>query len=100
MIRGTTPTHTFNIPFDTSLVDEVKITYAQEDEIVLVKGTPDCILDTNTIKVTLSQDDTFKFDCKKSVQVQLRILTKSGEALASVVENIGVSKCLDNEVLV
>ena len=41
MIRGTTPTHIFNIPFDTSLVDEVKITYAQEDEIILIKGTAD-----------------------------------------------------------
>ena len=99
MIIGTTPTHIFNIPFDTSLVDEVKITYAQEDEIVLIKGTSDCVLDTTTIKVTLSQKDTFLFDSKKSVQVQLRILTKSGEALASVVEHIGVSKCLDNEVL-
>lgn len=99
MIRGTTPTHIFNIPFDTSLVDEVKITYAQDDEIVLIKGTSDCVLDTNTIKVTLSQEDTFLFDHKKNVQVQVRLLTKSGEAFASIVENVGVSKCLDNEVL-
>lgn len=99
MIRGTTPTHIFNIPFDTSLVDEVKITYAQDDEIVLIKGTSDCVLDTNTVKVTLSQEDTFLFDHKKKVQVQLRLLTKSGEVLASIVENVGVSKCLDNEVL-
>jgi hypothetical protein len=99
MIRGTTPTHTFNIPFDTSLVDEVKITYAQDNVVVLEKHTSDCILDDATISVTLTQEDTFLFDCKKSVQVQLRILTKSGEALASVVEHIGVAKCLDNEVL-
>lgn len=99
MIRGTTPTHIFNIPFDTSLVDEVKITYAQDDEIVLIKGTSDCVLDTNTIKVTLSQEDTFLFDHKKNVQVQVRLLTKSGEAFASIVEKVGVSQCLDNEVL-
>jgi hypothetical protein len=100
MIRGTTPTHMFNIPFDTSLVDEVKVTYAQDDDIILTKGTSDCVLDGSAIKVTLSQEDTFKFDCKKRAQVQLRILTKSGEALASVVEHIGVAKCLDTEVLV
>jgi hypothetical protein len=100
MIRGTTPTHTFNIPFDTSLVDEVKITYAQEDEIVLTKGTSDCVLDGSTIQVTLSQEDTFKFDQNKfSVQIQLRILTKSGEVLASIIEHVGLSKCLDDEVL-
>jgi hypothetical protein len=99
MIRGTTPTHTFNIPFDTSLVDEVKITYAQEDEIILTKGTTDCTLENNAIKVTLSQEDTFKFDHAKAVQIQIRILTVGGEALASVIEKVGVSKCLDNEVL-
>lgn len=99
MIRGTTPTHTFNIPFDTSLVDEVKITYAQRDEIVLSKSTEDCVLENDTIAVTLSQEDTFKFDCTECVQIQLRILTVNGEALASVVTTVGVSKCLDNEVL-
>ena len=80
-------------------MNEVKVTYAQEEEIVLIKGTSDCVLDATAIKVTLSQKDTFLFDSEKSVQVQLRILTKSGEALASVVEHIGVAKCLDNEVL-
>lgn len=99
MIRGTTPTHKFNIPFDTSLVDEVKITYAQDDEIILIKGTTDCTLLDNAIEVKLSQEDTFKFDHNKVVQIQIRILTIHGEALASVVEKIGVSKCLDDEVL-
>lgn len=99
MIRGTTPTHIFNIPFDTSLVDEIKITYAQEDEIILIKGTTDCTLENSTISVTLSQEDTFKFDHTKAVQIQVRILTVNGEAFASIVEKVGVSKCLDDEVL-
>lgn len=100
MIRGTTPTHTFNIPFDTSLVSGVKITYAQNEEVVLEKHTADCVLDAQTIKVTLTQEDTFLFDCKQAVEVQIRVLTVGGNALTSVTEKIGVSKCLDNEVLV
>ena len=99
MIRGTTPTHTFNIPFDVSGIDKVKIIYAQDDEIVLEKLNVDCTLEGTTIKTTLTQDDTFLFDRKKPVEIQIRVLTLGGNALASVPEKIGVSKCLDNEVL-
>jgi hypothetical protein len=99
MIRGTTPTHIFNIPFDTSLVDEVKITYAQDDIVLFSKTKDDCILEDNTVKVTLTQEDTFKFKHTKPVQIQIRILTVNGEAFASIVEKVGVSKCLDDEVL-
>ena len=100
MIRGTTPTHTFNIPFDTSMVKEVKVTYAQDDTVVLEKRTSDCELDGQRIIVTLTQEDTFLFDCKKAVEIQIRVLTVGGDALGSVPEKVGVSKCLDDEVLV
>lgn len=100
MIRGTTPTHIFRLPFDTSLIDEVRIIYSQNDEQILVKETVDCNLDGNTISVTLTQEDTFKFDCKKCVQIQVRVLTAGGEALASKIKHINVEKCLDNEVIV
>lgn len=99
MIRGTTPTHTFNIPFDTSMVKEVKVIYAQNDAVVLEKNTVDCTLDAQSISVTLTQEDTFLFDCKKAVEIQIRVLTLGGEALTSVPKKVGVSKCLDDEVL-
>ncbi len=99
MIRGTTPTHKFNIPFDTSDVAKVKVIYAQDDEILIVKGTDECVLEGNTITVTLSQQETFEFEYGKSLQIQLRILTNSGQSLVSVIETVGVSKCLDNEVM-
>ena len=99
MIRGTTPTHTFNIPFDTSMVKEVKILYAQDDVKVLENKNGDCKLSGQSISVTLSQEDTFLFDRKKPVEIQIRVLTLGGDALASVPEKVGVSKCLDNEVL-
>jgi hypothetical protein len=99
MIRGTTPTHEFNIPFNTSVIKEVKITYAQNNEAVVEKKTSDCKLVDQTISVTLTQEDTFKFDCKKPVEIQVRILTFNGDALSTVPQIVGVCKCLDNEVL-
>ena len=100
MIRGTTPTHTFNIPFDTSVIKEVRIIYAQDDIELFTKSTEDCELKDTNIIVTLTQQDTFKFDHKKYVQIQIRILTIYGEVLSSVIDKIGVSQCLSDEVLV
>ena len=100
MNRGTTPTHTFTIPFDTSLIKEVKIIYSQDDEQVLCKRTEDCELNGNEIKTTLSQEETFMFDCKKLVQIQIRVLTLVGESLITPIIARTVEKCLDDEVLV
>ena len=99
MIRGTTPTHNFDIPFDTSMVKEVKVIYAQNDVVILEKRTEDCQLNGNTISVTLTQEDTFKFDCKKHVEIQVRILANNGEVFSSIPHKVGVAKCLDKEVL-
>ena len=100
MIRGTTPKHIFKLPFDVSVIDEVRIIYAQGDTQIVVKDTADCTLERNTISVTLTQEDTFKFDCNQCVQLQVRVLTKEGESIASTIKHIGVDKCLDEEVLV
>lgn len=99
MIRGTTPTHTFNIPFEVGMIKECRVLYAQDDVVIVTKSTADCILEGTTVKTTLSQQDTFKFDSNKCVQIQLRILTTNDVALASVVTHVGVAKCLDNEVM-
>ena len=99
MIRGSTPTHTFTLPFDTSLVDEVQITYAQCESIVLVKNTDGCTLSGNEVKVKLTQEETLGFDHKQYVKIQLKVLTLAGEVLVSKVENKSVDECLNAEML-
>ena len=100
MIRGTTPTHVFTLPFDTDLVKKVKVIYAQDDEIIVTKESAACECAGNVVTVKLTQEETLKFNCKKSVQIQMRILTKGGDALASEIKLVDVEKCLESEVLV
>lgn len=100
MFKGTTPTHSFNVSIDTSLVKEVKITYTQKDKEVLVKRTDECTIGEGVITTRLTQEDTFLFEEAVLVTVQLRILTISGDALASAPLMMSVGKCLDDEVLV
>jgi hypothetical protein len=100
MIRGTTPTHIFTLPFDVSLIADLRIIYAQDAAEILAKTKDDCGLDGNEVSVTLTQEDTFKFDCKRQVvQIQVRVLTSGGDALASEVIIVPVEQCLNSEVL-
>jgi hypothetical protein len=100
MIRGTTPTHTFAIPFDVSNIECLQIIYAQNGEAIVIKEKDDCTLSGQTISVKLKQEDTLSFMCqKKHVQIQIRIKTHGGEVLASPIESVDVDKCLYDEVL-
>ena len=98
MIIGTTPTHIFKTSFDTSLIKKVRVLYSQDDVLILTKE--DCIIENNTISVTLTQEDTLKFDHNKEVKIQLRVLTLGNDALATVPRKVGVVECLETEVLV
>lgn len=108
MIRGTTPTHTFNVyysegknktPFNVALIGKVKIIYAQADKVILTKHTEDCNMKDGTISVTLTQEETFLFDSKKPVQIQVRVLTTGGQVVATNIKEQDVGKCLEEEVL-
>ena len=99
MIRGTTPTHIFDLSVDTALIDKIRIIYAQEDKVLLVKERNACQFDRFTVTVKLSQEDTLKFNCQKAVQIQIRVLTSGGDALATPVHRVTIEKCLESEVL-
>lgn len=100
MIRGTTPTHTFKLPFDADIIKSVMIIYAQRNKEILRKETADCTMEGKTISVTLTQEDTFKFNHVDHMQIQLRLLTMSGDALASDIKVVNVKECLNSEVLI
>lgn len=100
MIRGTTPTHIFQIPFDTGLLKEIRVSYAQGNKVIAEKKTEDCILDGDTISVTLTQEDTLKFKHMKIVEIQLKVLTEDGCVMATPIIRKDVSEVLNEEVLV
>lgn len=100
MIRGTTPTHTFNLPFDTYLIDKIKISYAQDGNVVLTKEKDDCTLQGNSVKVRLTQEETLKFNARYKVQIQVRVLTTESDSLASKIYERSMEDILEEGVLV
>ena len=100
MKQGTTPKHTFTLPFEASLLSVVQITYKQGGRVVLQKETEDCTFDGVSVFVTLTQEETFLFAANSEVQIQVRALDKSGNALAPDIFYDSVEPSLDKEVLV
>lgn len=83
MIRGTTPTLEFILPFDTRTIAEAYVTFAQNSEIVLDKKMEECACDGEKLTLCLTQKDTLAFCVGKVIEIQLRVRTIDGEALAS-----------------
>lgn len=99
MRLGTTPKHTFTIPFDASLIKELKVTYAQSKKIVLEKYLDDFEVNGRELSITLTQEETFLFNEDIIVEIQARVLTLGGDVLVSDISIATADRCLDREVL-
>ena len=99
MRKGTTPTLTFRLPFEVDLLSNAKVTFSQGGNVILEKKLCDCDASQNLLSVTLSQEETFLFECDSVAQVQLRCVTPTGEAFASAVFTTFIARSLDSEVL-
>ena len=95
MIRGTTPTHIFELEISVENIADLEIAYSQNDRVLFYKRKDDCVLDGNTITLSLTQEETFMFDCsKRVVEIQIRIKTIDGKVPISDIIIDNVEKCL------
>lgn len=99
MVQGTTPKHTFILPFSSDAVKECEIIYQQNSKTVLTKTESDCDMEENEISLKLTQEETFLFSAAVVVDIQIRVKTFDGEVLASRIAQVSVEKCLSNEVM-
>lgn len=72
MIRGTTPTVTYNFPFNVTDLVKFRMYFIQGTETVLEKTEEDCIFSGTTVKVMLTQEETYKFSPKKKLITRAR----------------------------
>lgn len=99
MIRATTPTHRFTLPFDyTQYVKKILITYSQRGAIVLEKNQNDVQVNGNIVSYKLTQEETNLFS-NGDVRIQVRVITKYDDALASDICVVHIDNVLNDEVL-
>ncbi len=99
MIRGTTPRLEFTLPFDVSQIEKSYITFMQDNTIVLDKTFDDCEAVENMLIVNLTQEETLKLKAGKVVEMQIRVRTISGDALASNIIRVNAERILRDGVI-
>lgn len=105
MIRGTTPTLAFNLPFQASLIKSAQILIAYVDnhkEVIIEKTLADCMLDGTFIATDLTQEETLAFPAPVTAEVQLRCIILQNDkevTLATEVYKVKVKKLLKDGVL-
>ena len=99
MIRGTTPTLEFTIPFNTSVLAEAFVTLSQNGKVVLDKALHECNCEERKLSVKLSQEETLMLDCNCKTEIQVRARTLDDEALASDIVVVGTERILKDGVI-
>lgn len=102
MIRGTTPTHTFELNVDTSAIEAIYITYSQCKKVVFEKTKDDCTFedDGKSVTVRLTQEDTLKLSSSYTCKVQIRAkLTSYETAIASDTFVVSIDDVLKDGVI-
>lgn len=101
MIRGTTPVLEFTLPFETDLLEEAYVTIAQRGTVVIEKSINECTLKHDMLSVRLPQEETLKLNAQRNLraEIQLRVLTRDGEALASNIETVDAGRILKDGVI-
>ena len=96
---GTTPTLTFTIPFETSSITALYISFMKAGAVRVEKDISHCTLGEKTISCALTQEETLKFGNEQKIEIQIRAKKTTGEAVASNVMSVMTSKVLKDGVI-
>lgn len=96
--RGTTPTLRFSVPWDTSQVVKIYLTFVQEGSLALELDVADVMLGPGTIWCPLQQADTLALS-PGFCSMQVRALLSDGATVASDVMVYRVEDALKGGVL-
>lgn len=99
MIRGTTPTLRFELPFQAEAIAALSIAFKQKDVLRVEKTLNDVKCEGNIISCKLEQKDTLALDDQFKIDIQLRIRTVHGDAIASNIIKTSIGRLLrDGEI--
>lgn len=99
MIRGTTPTITITAAGLSEIsIDRAYLTIKQKGNVI-EKELEDMAINGDVLTVTLSQEETLSFTVGVDVELQLRVLSKSGTAYASQIISTPVGRILKDGVI-
>ena len=97
--KGSTPSLSFNINTPLTNINAMYLTFYQREMLILEKNKDEIIIvDEDTIKIKLTQEETLLFSAKYPVQVQIRIKYDTANGGSAAVTS-GITEFHFNEVL-
>lgn len=99
MIRGTTPTLTFTLPFTVENVNVLYLAFSQDNTIILTKSLGDMQIQDNIATITLTQEETLLFQQNVGVEMQVRCKFNDGTAVASNIVRTSANRILQEGVI-
>lgn len=98
MRRGTTPTIKLKLTgINLETLKEVYVTF-QQGKFELTKTGDEVIIDTEVIKVVLTEEETLQFKANPAA-VQIRAVTQDDSVIASTIKNINIGDVLYEEII-
>lgn len=79
IVRGTTPTLSFGLPFSTDLLATGFVTVKQRDAVIIEKELSVCNCDGNTITTKLMQEETLSLESGIHAKIRLVVKTHGGD---------------------
>lgn len=81
VIRGTTPLHSFELPYPIEIIDDIRVIYGQGKQLLFTKTKSDCVIENNEIQILLSQEETLMFTSFQNVFIEIKIKLKNGKVV-------------------
>lgn len=98
MHRGTNPKVYIETDIDTSLIEDVKVTFKQGD-VIFKKRKADCTFEDGLIITQLTEEETLQFKATpKPLQIQARVKLTDGTKIANDALEVKVKDIIDDEL--
>ena len=81
IIRGTTPTLRFGLPFDADMIANGFVVIQQGKITVVEKELSDCECGGRTVSAKLTQEDTLELSSEQNAEISIVVKTTGGERL-------------------
>lgn len=83
VIRGTTPTHEFVLPYPKEIIKDLRIIYGQNKKALFVKTAEECYFGEGVVSVKLTQEETFLFNPGKKLYIEIRVRLINDEIVST-----------------
>lgn len=99
VVRGSTPSHEFDIIYDSEYIQDVWITYGQNNKEIFTKTRKDCVFQNNIVRIQLTQEETYMFSSRYRLDIQIKIKLFDKVLISEEPISLRVIDSLNKEVM-